>query len=79
MSNTNFKFRIDSQRWTYAFIGGIIALPFTLFSYWQTGSELSLAPVFFGGLLAGYLARRRLGKYSGIGLRAELIGGLPVI
>lgn len=68
-----------SQRWTYAFIGGMVALPFTALGYWQTGSELSLAPVLFGGVLAGYLARRRAGESRGVGLRAGLVGGLPVV
>jgi hypothetical protein len=68
-----------TQKWKYGFIGGVIALPFTAFSYWQTGSELSLAPVLFGGGLAGYLARRKINEGRGIGFRAGLVGGLPVI
>lgn len=67
------------ERWRYGVIGGAFGLPFTLLSYWQTGSELSLTPVLFGGILAGYLARRRLGEGRGVGLRAGLVGGLPVI
>jgi hypothetical protein len=56
----------------------MISLPFTTMSYWQTGSELSLAPVALGGLVAGYLATRRTGESSGVGVQAGLIGGLPI-
>lgn len=65
--------------WRYALVGGALSLPFTLTSYWQTGSGLSVTPVFFAGLLAGYLAKRRLGAAEGVGARAGLIGGLPVL
>jgi hypothetical protein len=65
--------------WKYAIVGGIATIPFTSFSYWQTGSEISLSPVFLGGLLAGYLAKRQLGKSSGVGVRAGLVGALPVL
>lgn len=57
----------------------MLALPVTAFGYWQTGSELSLSPVLCGGLLAGYLAERRTGESRGVGLRAGLIGGSPVV
>lgn len=67
------------SKWRYALVGGALSLPFTLTSYWQTGSGLSVAPVFFAGLLAGYLAKRRLGTARGVGARAGLIGGLPVL
>lgn len=68
-----------SQQWKYALIGGILALPFTFLGYWQTGSELSLSPVFVGGLVAGYLATRRTGTGRGVGARTGLVGGLPVL
>lgn len=65
--------------WTYALLGGGVALPVGVFSYWQTGSELSLAPVFFGGILAGYLSTRRTGACDGVGSRAGVVGGLSVV
>jgi len=68
-----------SQQWQYALICGVLALPFTALSYWQTGSELSLSPVFVGGILAGYLTTRRTGTGRGVGARAGLVGGLPVL
>jgi hypothetical protein len=59
--------------------GIVTSLPFTAVGYWQTGSEVSLAPVIFGGVVAGYLATRRTGECSGVGVRAGLIGGLPIV
>ena len=64
--------------WKYALIGGLASLPFTTLSYWQTGSELSLGAVLFGGILAGYLAKRADGEISGVGTRVGIVGGLPV-
>lgn len=75
----NHRLRSIPRSWTYGLIGGLIALPFTAAGYWQTGSELSLAPVVFGGLVAGYLAKRNTGESSGVGVRAGLIGGGPVV
>jgi len=66
-------------QWKYALVGGLASLPFTTISYWQTGSELSLGAVLFGGILAGYLAVRTGGGHSGVGLRVGLVGGLPVL
>jgi len=66
-----------SDTWTYALLGGLASVPFTVLGYAETGSELSLAPVFFGGILAGYLATRRTGTRAGVGARAGLVGGLP--
>lgn len=68
-----------SQQWRYALICGMLSLPFTALSYWQTGSELSLSPVFLGGVLAGYLMTRRTGTGRGVGARVGLVGGLPVL
>jgi hypothetical protein len=68
-----------SQQWQYALIFGVLALPITALSYWQTGSELSLSPVFLGGVLPGYLMTRRTGTGRGVGARVGLVGGLPVL
>jgi hypothetical protein len=65
--------------WKYALVGGLASLPFTTLSYWQTGSELSLGAVLFGGILAGYLAERADGEISGVGTRVGILGGLPVL
>ena len=68
-----------NDQWTDALRGGGVALPVGVFTYWQTGSELSLAPVFFGGILAGYVATRRTGACDGVGSRAGVVGGLSVV
>ena len=65
-----------SDRWRYALLGGLLSVPFTTASYWQTGSELSLSPALFGSLLAGYLAKRKTGSAAEIGARAGLVGGV---
>lgn len=68
-----------SDRWRYALLGGLLSIPFTTAGYWQIRSELSLSAVLFGGLLAGYLAKRKTGSATGVGARAGLIGGVPVL
>ena len=78
MSESGLPPQHGKAQWKYSLIGGLASLPFTTLSYWQTGSELSLGAVLFGGILAGYLAVRTGGRHSGVGLRAGLIGGLPV-
>jgi hypothetical protein len=71
--------RWGTTRWKYALVGGAVSLPFTTLSYWQTGSELSLGAVLFGGVFAGYLAGRAGGETDGVGIRAGIVGGLPVL
>ncbi|KAB1193609.1 hypothetical protein GJR96_09180 [Haloferax sp. MBLA0076] len=65
--------------WRYALVGGLLSLPFTVASYAQTRSELSLSAVLVGGFLAGYLATRQTGESTGVGVRAGLVGALPVL
>lgn len=79
MAEIGHSTRNTSQVWTYGFLGGLVSLPVTAVSYWRTGSEVSLTPVILGGIAAGYLATRRTGESSGVGVRAGLIGGFPVI
>jgi len=67
------------ESWRYALLGGLASAPFTAFGYWETGSELSLGPVFFGGILAGFLAARETGTIRGVGVRTGLVGGLPAV
>lgn len=68
-----------NTRWKYALVGGFASIPMTTASYWQTGSEISVSGVLLGGLLAGYLAKRKLGSSHGVGLRAGFVGALPVL
>jgi len=65
--------------WRYALIGGLASIPFSLGLYWLSGmgSEFSGGMVFFGGVLAGYLAKRGSARASSAGIRAGMIGGLP--
>ena len=79
MPQTGPQLQHETARWKYVLIGGLTALPFTALSYWQTGSELSLGAVLFGGILAGYLVTRAGGERSGVGIRVGLVGGLPVL
>jgi len=79
MSESDRSTQHIPQPWAYGLIGGVVSLPFTAVSYWQTGSELSLAPVVLGGLVAGYLATRKTGESDGVGLRTGVIGGLPIV
>lgn len=65
--------------WMFALLGGGISIPLTAASYWRTGSALSLSAVLLGGLVAAYLAERRAGGSAGVGLRAGLVGALPVL
>lgn len=67
--------------WKYSLIGGGASLPFTIGLYWLSGmgSEFSLNMMFFGGLLAGYLASAASTETDGssVGFRAGVVGGLP--
>lgn len=67
------------ERWTYGLVGGVVSIPATVATYAQTRSEMSLASVFFGGVLAGYLARRETGSAEGVGIRAGLVGATPIL
>lgn len=67
-----------SPEWMYALIGGLASLPFAITSYSVVDNEISLSPV-IAGLIAGYLAQRRLGKRDIVGLRAGLVAALPSI
>lgn len=70
-----------TDTWRYALVGGLSSIPLTLGLYWLSGAgnELSFNMVFFGGLLAGYLAEtgpEDVGS-AAVGLRAGVVGGLP--
>lgn len=67
--------------WKYALIGGLTSVPLTFGLYWLSGmgSEFSMNMVFFGGVLAGYLAKRNSAQARSAGIRAGVIGGLPIV
>ncbi|WP_126662825.1 DUF5518 domain-containing protein [Haloterrigena salifodinae] len=70
---------LADDSWRYAIVGGLASLPFTTVTYWQTGSEIGLLPVVFGGLVAGYLYEGPSAVRSRVGFRAGLIGLLPAL
>lgn len=75
--------RIDplqlTEMWKYALIGGLLAVPFTALEVWRSPENIRLGMVLFGSVLAGYLIKRRGGNSTATGLRAALIGGLPLL
>lgn len=81
MPSSNVFTRTEIQTWKYALIGGLASIPLTVGFYWQSGmeNEMSLNMVFFGGLLAGYLATGQLTDGKSVGFRTGVVGGLPVL
>ena len=63
----------------YALIGGLLALPFTMLEAWRSPENIALGMLVLGSVLAGYLIKRRGGNSTETGLRAALIGGLPLL
>ncbi|MFC6975403.1 DUF5518 domain-containing protein [Halomicroarcula sp. GCM10025709] len=68
-----------SDTWRFALLGGVLSIPFTLTSYWQSGSEMSLSSVFFAAILVGYLAKQRGLRSSAVGVRTGVVGSLPTV
>ena len=66
--------------WPYALVGGAASIPLTILIHNKTGSgiEFSSIGVVFGGILAGYLARRDSIRAGSAGTRAGLVGVLPL-
>jgi FtsH-binding integral membrane protein len=67
--------------WKYAFIGGVISIPFTVIVHAKTGSgiEFSSGTMVLGGGVAGYLAKRDSARAGMTGALAGAIGGLPLL
>ncbi len=70
---------LEDDAWRVALIAGVAALPFTTASYVQTGSEIDFGPVFYAGLLAGYLYGSGATDRSRVATRVGIIGALPVL
>lgn len=71
----------SDERW-YSIVGGLLVVPVTVISYWQTGSAVSITSitwVVLTALVIGYVARFRSAYDDGIGIRVGAIGGLPVL
>jgi hypothetical protein len=68
-----------SDTWRFALLGGVLSMPFTLASYWQSGSEMSLSSVVLAAIVVGYLAKQRGLESSPVGLRTGVVGALPTL
>jgi hypothetical protein len=68
-----------TETWTYALIGGLLALPFTALDVWRSPENITLGAVVIGSVFAGYLIKQRGGNSTATGLRAALIGGIPAL
>lgn len=68
-----------TETWTYALAGGLLALPFIALEVWRSPERIALGMLLVGSVLAGYLIKRRGGNSTATGLRAALIGGLPLL
>ena len=67
------------ESWRYAIVGGLLALPFVVGSYWQTGTSVGFEAIFVAGLLVGYFFRGTPEEVSQVGSRTGFIGMLPVL
>lgn len=67
--------------WKYAFIGGVISIPFTVVVHVKTGSgiEFSSVTMVLGGGVAGYLTKRDSVRPRMAGALAGAIGALPLL
>jgi hypothetical protein len=65
--------------WTYALVGGLLALPFTALDVWRSPETVPVGAVVVGSVFAGYLIKRRDGNSTATGFRAGLIGGIPIL
>lgn len=68
-----------TEMWKCALIGGLPTVPFTALEAWRSPENMTLGVVLLGSVLAGYLIKRRGGNSTVTGLRAALIGGLPLL
>jgi hypothetical protein len=68
-----------NETWTYALVGGLLALPFTALGVWRSPENVPLGAAVVGSVFAGYLVKRHDGNSTATGLRAALVGGLPAL
>jgi hypothetical protein len=68
-----------TDTWTYALVGGLLALPFTALDVWRSPETVPVGAVVVGSVFAGYLIKRRDGNSTTTGFRAGLIGGMPIL
>ena len=81
MTSNTYLSRQSKETWKYAFIGGIISIPFTFGLYWWSGmgNYLSMNMILLGGVLAGFLAKNSSLSARSAGISSGVIGGLPVV
>lgn len=67
------------RTWKYALLGGLVSMPLVLIDYWLSGlgDTFPTTMVFFGGLLAGFLAQRDAVDGARAAMGAGVVGGLP--
>ncbi|ELY77717.1 DUF5518 domain-containing protein [Natrinema gari] len=70
---------LEDDAWRVALVAGVAALPFTTASYVRTGTEIDFGPVFYAGLLAGYLYGSGATDRSRVATRVGIIGAVPVL
>lgn len=63
----------------YSVVAGVLSAVLVAASYWKTGSEVSLTPIFLITLVLGYVAEHRSAYVREVGARAGLIGGVPIL
>jgi hypothetical protein len=68
-----------TETWKYALIGGLLVVPFTALEAWRSPENMALGMVVLGSVLAGYLIKQRGGNSTTTGLRAALVGGVPLL
>ncbi|GAB7118022.1 DUF5518 domain-containing protein [Natrinema pallidum] len=70
---------LEDDAWRVALVAGVAALPFTTASYVRTGTEIDFGPVFYAGLLAGYVYESGSTDRSRVATRVGCISSLPVL
>lgn len=77
--NLSLRALFEDDAWRIAIICGCLALPFTTATYVQSGDNIGLEAVFYGGLLAGFLYESGSTDRSRVATRVGLIGALPML
>lgn len=68
-----------SDTWTYALVGGLVPAILVAQELWRSAAEITYPGLLLGGVVAGYLVKRRDGNATGTGARAGLIAGIPTL
>ncbi|ELY46943.1 DUF5518 domain-containing protein [Natronorubrum bangense] len=73
--------KLSNEVWRYAIIVGLASTPFTIILYWQSYPDFShpISPVFFAGVLVGYISNKQDMDTRQIGKRTGLVAAVPVL